>query len=214
MIMKELLALLRVTFTALSGLLLTGCLLRTATISPRHFVLTPAPVPADEPSSAPNSHLSVEIGFVKMPAYLLRDSIAVRTGPNEIQYLEDALWAERLDQCFQRTLTVNLSRLLLSEKIEPLESGPDQAQLKLFVTVQQFDVDSDGHGVLIARWRIAEPGGNQSLRSGQIRLDRVGVSPQGNPAAIAKTMSDLTAQFSLELEQSIRGPVEIGIIPH
>lgn len=212
--MKKLLALSRVTFAMLSSLLLTGCLLRTATVSPRHFVLAPAPIQADEPSSGPNSHLSVEVGFVKMPAYLRHDSIAVRTGPNEIQYLEDALWAERLDQCFQRTLTVNLSRLLLSEKIAPMQSSPARAQGKLFVTVQQFDVDSDGHGTLIARWRLAEPGGNQSMRSGQIRIERVGVPPHGNPVAIAKTMSDLTAQFSLELEQSIRGPVEVGIISH
>src|SRR5262245_61185918 len=116
MSMKELLALSRVTFAAL---FLTGCLLRTATVSPRHFVL--APMPANESNRAPNSHLSVEIGFVKMPAYLLRDSIAVRTGPNEIQYLEDSLWAERLDKSFQRALVANLSHAFPSAEIQPAD---------------------------------------------------------------------------------------------
>src|SRR5258706_2923487 len=93
---------LRLVIASFSGVLLTGCLLKTATVPARHFVL--APIPPDESGPAPKEHASVEIGFVKMPAYLLRDSIAGRNGLNEIEYLENALWAERLGQSFQRAL--------------------------------------------------------------------------------------------------------------
>jgi uncharacterized lipoprotein YmbA len=84
------------------GLVLSGCLLKPVTVSTRRFIL--APIPASEHASTAAEQLSVGVGSVKMPAYLLRNSIAVRNGPGEIEYLEDALWGERLDQSFQQTL--------------------------------------------------------------------------------------------------------------
>jgi len=183
-------------------LLFTGCLFKTGTVATRHFILSP--VCTNELAQAPPEHLSVSIGLVKMPSYLLRNSMAVRNGANEIEYLETAQWGERLDQCFQRAVAANLSRLLSSDDIHVADWGRDHAETHVFINVQQFDVDNHGHGTLIAQWQIAEFDGNKSSRSGHIRLARAGVSPQGNPAAIARTMSDLTAQFSHELAQSIR----------
>src|SRR5438552_751127 len=80
-----------------AGLLLSGCFLKPVTVSTRRFIL--APIPASEHLS-PLPHrgrgqgegasipqqLSVGVGFVKMPAYLLRNSIVVRKGANEIEY--------------------------------------------------------------------------------------------------------------------------------
>jgi hypothetical protein len=42
------------------------------------------------------------------------------------------------------------------------------------------------------------------LKSGRTRLDQAGASPPGKPEAVAKTLSDLAAQFSRDLAQSIR----------
>src|SRR5881392_2329375 len=97
------------------GLLLSGCLLKPVTVSTRRFIL--APIPASEHASVAAEQLSVGVGFVKMPAYLLRNSIAVRKGVSEIQYLEDSLWGERLDQSLQQTLAANLSTLLPSDRV-------------------------------------------------------------------------------------------------
>jgi len=230
MIMKKVFSCTQLTFAALGSILLTGCLLRTASVSPRHFVL--APMPADESSKVPKSHLSVEIGFVKMPAYLLRDSIAVRTGSNEIQYLEDALWAERLDKSFQRALVANLSHSFSSAEIQsadvrrrqpaleqsaypnPLHvGGPEGPKtVRIQVSVEQFDVDTKGNGKLAVQWRILAPDSNGVLRSGSSNLARMGNSPHRNAAAIAKTMSVLTAEFSHELAQSISEPIASGTL--
>src|SRR4029077_16536748 len=137
-------------FVTFIATFLTGCLFKSATVSPRHFVL--APITTNEPASAQTGHLSVGIAHVKMPPYLLRDSIAFRDGANEIGYLENATWGERLDQCLQRTLVANLSQLLSSDSIYSVDSGHNQ--VCLLVNVQQFDVDTRGHGTLIAQWRI------------------------------------------------------------
>ena len=195
----------RVLFMAMTAILLQGCLLKTATVTPRHFVL--ASIPSNESAPVATGQVSVAIGFVKMPSYLLRDQLAVRTGANEIEYLENALWAERLDQSFQRALTVNLTQLLSSDGTRLTEFGLRQPAAKVFVTVQQFDVDTHGHGVLIAQWRISTPDSDAPLKSGDARMTR-GVSPRSNPQVIATTLSDLTADFSRDLAQSIRDSVE------
>jgi uncharacterized lipoprotein YmbA len=190
---------------ALVCLILSGCLFKPVTISTRHFTL--APIPAGEPRPVVSSaagNLSVGIGFVKMPSYLLRNSMAVRNGANEIEYLENALWSERLDESFQRDLAANLADLLPSDRIYLTDWAHDQVTVVVYINVQQFDVDINGHGTLIAQWRITAPGGDVPLKSGRTRLDRTGASPRGKPEAIAETLSELAAQFSRDLAQSIR----------
>jgi uncharacterized lipoprotein YmbA len=204
--MKSGFSLPRLVLVALTGMLLTGCLLKRATVSARHFVL--APIPTNGPAPAATEHLSVGIGLVKMSSYLLRNSMAVRNA-NEIEYLEDAEWAERLDQGFQRTLAANLSRLLSSESIYLADWGRAQVMVRVSVHVQQFDVDTNGRGTLVAQWRITAPDNDVPLKSGEARLDRTGASPRGKPEVIAATLSDLAAEFSRGLAQSIRESVKV-----
>jgi uncharacterized lipoprotein YmbA len=185
--------------------ILSGCVLKPVTVSTRHFSL--APIPTSElglVGQAGREHLSVGIGFVKMPSYLLRNSIAVRRGANEIEYLEDAFWSERLDESLQRDLAANLSNLLPSDSIYLTDWGHDQVTVAVYISVQQFDVDINGRGTLIAQWRINAPGSDVALKSGRTRLERKGASPRGKPEIIAVTLSDLAAEFSRDLAQSIR----------
>lgn len=192
----------RIVFLALGALLPTGCSFHSATVPTRHFVLASVSTNDVTPSLA--QPVSVGFGFVKMPSYLLRDSIAIRNGANEIHYIESAMWAERLDQCLQRTVAADLSRLLPSESIYLSDWGRDQVMARVFITVQQFDVDVRGNGVLIADWRILGPEGNLLFKSGQARVERAGATPHGNPQVIVTTLSDLAAEFSRKLALSIR----------
>ena len=194
--------LIRTALVLLVSLLLPGCLFKSATVSPRHFVLSP--IATNQPAPVAETHLSVGIAHVKMPPYLLHDSIAYRDGANEIGYLEDATWGERLDQCLQRTLVANLSQLLSSDNITTVDSGHNQTMMCVLVNVDQFDVDARGHGTLIAQWRITGPEKENPLKSGRAELSRAGPSPHGHPEAIATTLSDLAAAFSRDLAQSIR----------
>jgi uncharacterized lipoprotein YmbA len=196
-------------FVVLVAIILTGCLFKSATVSPRHFVL--APITTNAPGSAPTAHFSVGIAHVKMPPYLLRDSIAYRDGANEIGYLENASWGEHLDQCFQRTLAGNLSELLSSDTISTVDSGHNQKMMCVLVDVQQFDVNTSGRGTLIAQWRITEPNNETPLKTGRADLTRAGAPPRDHPEAIATTLSDLTADFSRQLAQAIRGAAVNGL---
>ena len=73
-----------------------------------------------------------------------------------------------------------------------------------FISVEQFDVDVNGHGTLIAQWRISTPGSDVPLKSGRSRLERTGSSPRGKPEVLAAIQSDLAAQFSRDLARAIR----------
>jgi len=185
--------------------LLSGCMFKPVSVSTRHFNL--APIPASEPRQVMSSdaeNLSVGIGFVKMPSSLLRNSVAIRNGANEIEYLDDALWSERLDESLQRDLAANLGELLPSNKIYLTDWAYDRVRVAVYIDVQQFDVDINGHGTLIAQWRITAPGSDVPLKSGRTRLHRAGPSPRGKPEVIAETLSGLAAQLSRDLAQSIR----------
>jgi uncharacterized lipoprotein YmbA len=183
------------------GLLLSGCLIKHARVPTRSFVL--APIPPPEHAQAAAQPPSVEVGFVKMPPYLLRDALVVRKNATEFESFENALWAERLDQCFQRTLEENLSALLLTNQVYTAIAERDRLMVKISVNVQQFDVDTQGQGTLIASWRLTIPGNENFVKSGLTHLTRSGPPPLGNPQAIATTLSALTADFSGELAQAI-----------
>src|ERR1035438_9625758 len=85
-------------------------------------------------------------GFVKMPSYLLRDSMVVRKSADEVDYLETALWAERLDHSFRQTLAQNLSMLLASDRVYLSAFERDRLIVRVSVNVEQFDVDTEGRG--------------------------------------------------------------------
>lgn len=204
--------LLSLVFGSFSSVLITGCLFKTATVPARHFVL--APIPAEDSTPAPKEHASVEIGFVKMPAYLLRDSIAVRNGANEVEYLENALWAERLDQSFQRALMVELSQSVTSDNVHLSNKSREREILRIFITVQQFDVDTKGRGTLVAQWRIASSDANESIKYSNTSLVRTGIPPRGDPAVVARTLSELTAEFSSVLTRSLSSSSRAEAMAH
>jgi uncharacterized lipoprotein YmbA len=170
------------------GLLAGGCLFKSARVQARQFVLTPLPGGTlTSTSRAP----AIDVAFVNMPSYLLRDSMVIRKNANEIQVLENSTWAERLDEGFRRVLEENLASLVAS--------GLKAETVRLTVNVQQFDVDTQGRGTLLANWRFSESGATSPLKTGEAHLTRNGPAPSGNPQAVATTLSDLTGQFSHQL---------------
>lgn len=182
-------------------LLGTGCLFRPAAVTTRQFVLTPIQA-AGQP--ARRNQPAIGIGPIKMPDYLLRSSMVVRMSDNEIEYLENALWAERLDRSFQRTMAANLVAQLPGSRIQLSAWRSGEVALVASVSVERLDVDAQGKGVLIARWQIESVTAPQVLKNGDCTLNKSGPVPYANPGAVATTLSDLTAQFSEVLAQALR----------
>jgi uncharacterized lipoprotein YmbA len=183
---------------------LTGCFgfLKPARSTARRFVLTP--VPDDVPAKVAPGALAVGVGQVKLPDYLFDSSLAVRKGTNEVVYQPLTLWAERLDTGLQRVLAANLATLLPTDQIRLSTWRIDDVAAEVYVTIERFDVDSKGQGVLIAWWRILSPGGEKTLKAGKCQLTRQGPSPDADPSGAIATMSDLLAELSRQLAQTLQ----------
>lgn len=178
---------------------LTGCFgfLKPAESAARHFVLTPLPVlEAGAKSVLPGG---VGVGQVRIPSYLFETSMALRKGTNEVEYLRDIMWAERLENGVQRVLAANLAVLMPGKSIRQSTWNSTDVDAELYVTVDRFDTDSSGRCVFIARWRIVSPGGRKALHAGETSLARLGPSPHTDPAGAVAVMSELLADFSREV---------------
>jgi len=186
---------------------LSSCLsLKPARATARYFVLSPLPGTATPGSPTPG----VGVGQVKLPAYLFRNSLAVRKGTNEVEYLEGALWAEQLSGGFQRVLAANLAALLPTDQVRLSTWRREDVAMEVYVTVEQFDVDSTGVGVLVAWWRILSPGGDRILKAGQFRATLQGAPPQTDPLGATATLSELLGDLSRELAKTTRGVASHG----
>jgi uncharacterized lipoprotein YmbA len=181
----------------------SGCsLLKPVKSSARHYVLSP--VPAIGAATVAPGSIAVGVGKVKIPAYLFDTSLAVRKGTNEIEYLPSDFWAERLDSGFQRVLAANLAILLPTDRISLSAWQRSEVMAEVYVTLEQFDVDASGRGVLVARWRILSPGGDNVLKAGSSRLSRQGPPPGPGVSGSIGTLSELVADFAGQLASSLR----------
>jgi uncharacterized lipoprotein YmbA len=188
-----------------------GCLCLPACISfkPAHdtarfFLLSPTAEAKVAPSPALTRALSIGVGKIKVPAYLLRDALAVRQNSNEVKYLENAVWAERLDNGLQRVFAEDLARLLATDRIRLSAWQPEDVQLEVYVSIDRFEVDVDGQGEVSARWRILSPGGERTLKSGQCHASRKGPAPTPDPRAVVATLSLLVEDLSREVANAAK----------
>jgi paraquat-inducible protein B len=97
----------------------------------------------------------------------------------------------------------------LTNSIAALRKALDEAGILLTRVDGRVDPLADsatnttGRGRLVAQWRIVGSNSEETLKSGNTSLVRTGVPPLRDPDNIAKTMSDLTAEFSHELARYV-----------
>jgi uncharacterized lipoprotein YmbA len=186
---------------AAACLAFVGCLdLKPAGHTAHYFVLSPvAAAPATNAIPVP-----IGVGFVKVPDYLFKDTIAVRRSNNEVEYLLANLWAEHVNIGFQRALAANLSAMVPASQIRLSEWRSQDVAAGVYVTIEQFDVDEHGQGVLVAWWRVVSPGGDKVAKAGQFRAKLAGPIPTANPEGATATLSALVGQLSAEIAPAVR----------
>lgn len=187
------------------GIGATGCgILKPVTATQRHFALTPIATTGTNKAAAV---MGIGMGQVKLAPYLFDKSLAVRKGKNEVVYLPDILWAERLDSGLQRVLALNLATMLATDRIRLSTWSSEDVSAGIYVSMQQFDIDTSGHARLVAWWRVLSPGGDKVLKSGSTQLEAAGPSADKDPAGAVATLSELAAQFSREIAEALRTSV-------
>jgi uncharacterized lipoprotein YmbA len=154
----------------------------------RIFVLSP---PADPLASVAleGSRPAVEMMPVSLPDYLDTTDIFLRDGRNELKASQTGRWGERLSVGIAHALAVDLRGQLPGILVAQTALSGQQPARKLLADVEAFDIQPDGHCVLIARWTILRDDGRTvqaserdtvvTVVSGSPRTDEAVVSAMG-----------------------------------
>lgn len=142
----------------IAALLSGGCSLLTPGPQPktRFFMLNSLSAsgkPAEPLATLP--HVAIGVGPIRLPEYLDRRDIIVRTSRNQFELAELNQWAEPLGDTFARVLSDNLSVLLGSDKVVAFpwrSSIPIDYQVVM--QVLQLDGLPGEKVVLRARWQV------------------------------------------------------------
>jgi uncharacterized lipoprotein YmbA len=152
---------------------------------------------APEPPKAAADAPSVAVGPVTIPEMVDRPQIVVRLGPNQVQILEQARWAEPLKSAIPRVVAANLATAL-GARLAP--GGKSDADYRVALDVQRFESPSDA--VLIeALWTVTSKDGKRSGRS--IVREKIAARDYGSLAA---AHSAALAAMSREIAAEIRKP--------
>lgn len=129
------------------ALLLAGCFGPRTDLT-RYFLLTPTAGPVTGASGSP-----IGLGPVTLPDHLDQTRIATPRSAQEIGFLADARWAERLGPMLRRSLAASLTERT-GRPVVPYPWRPDQPPAVVAtIDLRRFDVDSAA-ATLRADWQL------------------------------------------------------------
>ncbi len=183
--------------------LLVACFVLPALTScsnePTHtYVLT-----ADVDRAGPTTPggIAVEVGPVSLPAYLDRPQIVTRTAPNSVVQADLDQWGGNLNDNIVRVLAINLSNLLMTDRISlyPSEGGPS-ADFQVVLNIEKFEEQPDGNTMLDTFWSLVDPSNGKVLVTRRSSYQAAGGSSQtGHSAATQRPYDAVAAAMSRDL---------------
>ena len=186
----------RSTLTMVVALAVGGCL--SVSPLPRSYLLS-----ATAPTSpAPRASVAVGVGPVRIPAYLDRSSIVVRTGEGEAELSDEHQWAEPLRDGIGRTLAENLSAMIPTDAVAVFPwRTPRTVDYRAAVDILRFDGAPGGSVVLHARWRLLDAAGKELLLRAAVLQESIADSTY---AALVAAESRLLASLSRDIAADIQ----------
>jgi len=142
------------------GLLMLGaCSLGPQTDPTRFYLLSAREdLPPSDLAVDRTDRINVGIGPFAIPGYLDRAQFVRRTGPNEVNPVEAARWAESVDEGFERVLAANLdARLPMVDVYSHPWRATTLTQWIVAGDVHRFETNATGEAVLDVTWRILDP---------------------------------------------------------
>jgi uncharacterized lipoprotein YmbA len=146
-----------------------------------------------------SGQISLGIGPIQLPAYLDRQEIMTRVGPNRFDSLAYDRWAEPLDENFTRVLTQNLSLLLRTDRIVAYPWLPNNTpRYRVEIQVLRFESNSTREAELLTRWSVTDLNSKQETRVKESRLTRPAKenSVDASVAALSETVADLSREIA------------------
>ena len=147
----------------------------------------------------------VGIGEIRTPSFRYRSQLVTRGNGGEMIAHDFLRWSEPLDQALHRVIAANVDSLTpeLTVFSYPYDSGR-MPEYKVRGSLDRFDVDSSGLGVLVVQWGITGQKDKLVKPIGRSRYETRSANP-GDPASDVDAMNELLAAFSRDIAESLPG---------
>ena len=177
---------------------LAGC----GSSKPSTFYLLTSLSASEATAVQSGAQAEISVGPVRLPSYLDRKQLLLRSGANELILREYNRWGEPLQENFQRVLIENLSLLLVTSQVYDYDSRDlKEVDFQLRIDVNRFDVNDDGQATFIAFWTIDDSRGDKLLRK---KTTLTTESQSLESADIVNALNQMVGDFSTELAETIR----------
>jgi hypothetical protein len=147
--------------------------------------------------------MSIGVGPIRIPDYLRRQELVVRTSTTQVDPVEVDRWAEPLDRSVPRVISENLAFLLGTDQVLTFpwyESSRPAYQVE--VRILRFEPSTSGAAVLAARWDAREIGVASTRVSHETNVTRQATGP--DPAQVVAALSAALGDLSREIADALR----------
>jgi uncharacterized lipoprotein YmbA len=184
--------------TAAALLGTTACLGGRASPATQHYVLSPVIEAPLDGKASPATPLVVGVGPVRLPAYLDRPQLVIRSAPDRMDVREFAQWGEPLHDGVTRVVAAHQAYLLPESRLVTFPwRGTEAVRYQVILDIWQMDGPADGSVALDARWRVLDRSGRKVVA----RLSRLR-EPAGagtTAAAVSRALGALSRDIAREI---------------
>jgi uncharacterized protein len=187
---------------ALIALSVAGC----GTFSPRpdpSRFFTLSSLPQVEQATLKNStrpeKMFLGIGPIKLPSYLDRQELIVRSAQNRFEVSENDRWAEPLQENFSRVLSENLALLLDTDLIVIYPWSPaNRPRYHVEIEVLRLEANSERNGQLFARWSVLDGADKKVavVKESRVTRNAKDKSTDGSVAALSEAVGELSREIA------------------
>jgi len=142
------------------------------------------------------------IANVKIAPYLDKPQVITRINDTQIQLNELDRWAGDIDKNIQQVLTKNLSAKLPRYSVlsKPLQE-PINERYTLYVSIDRFDGDNNGHIVLNGHWSLTDTKNQTFIKGKKFSYTKEITTPQ--LISIINAQSQLLDTLSDDISKNI-----------
>ncbi len=175
----------------------------------RYYTLSDVDAPALAPAATASALIG--IGPVKLPDYVDRPQIVVRTGENAVEQAAFDQWGGSLDDMVPAVLVDDLAARLPGDHFVAFPQSGDLAfDYRVPVRITRFDVTTSGDAVVDARWQVRDPSGVVVVRETAARATVEGTDYTSRVAALSRALGTLADEIARELAPLPRGDAAKG----
>lgn len=149
----------------------------------------------------------IEVKPVLVPDYLDASDILVRTGPHVLAPSPTGRWGERLSVGVTRAFAAALTQRLPGYAIT-VGTQEERPRRQVLVDVESFEPQPGGAVVLVARWRVLDGAGRDTLAGERVSLTKpiAGSDDAAIVAAMTQGIDDLAARVAAGLRRVTSAP--------